>query len=439
MRILHCADLHLGRRRLDGRLPDTDFAAALQHIVARAVAWKAHAFLIAGDLFDTPQIPPPVLRQATAALAPLKKARIPVLAIEGNHDRPGFANTQPTWVQYLGDEGLLTLLSTPFNADGPLLTPYDAATQRGALLELDGVRFVGAGYLGAGTERKARAIAQALPEDGKPTVMLLHAGPEYFVGETGGFTKDTLTLLRARVTYLALGHIHKPMLHRDADGRPWAINPGAPENCRLDESTVTEPRGWVELEIVPDALPGLALLDAHVLDCPRRPVLRVELNIAHFGNKLKDGEQAIAAAAVKAIQESHAPAEAVVRLFLMGELNLGRIAVEPQSLGAQIAQQAGVAGVEVNLELLKLFTGRLMPARRGAGLTTAEIEKLALEEILKERPAEGLEERTPEVVDFLRKLKELVAQNAPPEAVLELLETSPLPTELARELGQTLL
>ena len=88
MRIVHCADIHLGRRRLDGRLPDADFAAALQHIAARAVAWKAHAFLIAGDLFDTPQIPPPVLRQAAAALAPLKKARIPVIAIEGNHDRP---------------------------------------------------------------------------------------------------------------------------------------------------------------------------------------------------------------------------------------------------------------------------------------------------------------------------------------------------------------
>ena len=86
MRILHCSDIHLGRRRLDGRLPDTDFAEALSRIVDRAIKWKAQVVLIAGDLFDTPQIPPPVLRQAQHCLAPLKKKKIPVVVIESIHD-----------------------------------------------------------------------------------------------------------------------------------------------------------------------------------------------------------------------------------------------------------------------------------------------------------------------------------------------------------------
>jgi exonuclease SbcD len=64
MKIIHAADIHLGRRRLDGRLPDSDFAVAFEHIANQAIAGKADAFLLAGDLFDHPQVEPPHLRQA---------------------------------------------------------------------------------------------------------------------------------------------------------------------------------------------------------------------------------------------------------------------------------------------------------------------------------------------------------------------------------------
>ena len=89
MRIVHCADIHLGRRRLDGRLPDSDFAAVFQRIVQRAMKWQADALLIAGDLFDAPQVSPPILRQAISSLSPAKQRGIPVIAVEGNHDRIG--------------------------------------------------------------------------------------------------------------------------------------------------------------------------------------------------------------------------------------------------------------------------------------------------------------------------------------------------------------
>lgn len=437
MRIVHCADLHLGRKRLDGRLPDADFATALSAIVSRTLAWKAHCLLIAGDLFDTPQIPPPVLRQASAALAPLRKAKIPVVAIEGNHDRAG--GNAPTWVRYLAEDGLLRLLTTPFSSEGPQLTTYDTQTGTGSLIELGGVRFVGAGYLGAGTERKVLAIAKALPSDSMPTVMLLHAGPEYFVGEGGGFSKETLAALREKVTYLALGHIHKPMCHNDEVGRPWAINPGSPENCRLDEAEIKHPRGWAELDIEPNALPGLALLHAEIHDCPRRPVVKLELDVSPFGNKLKEGVEAIATAAVKLIEAKKTAPETVVRLFLTGDLNIGRIPIEPLSLGASVAVKANVTGVEVDLSQLKLFTGRPGEKRSVEGLSTQEIERLALEELLKTRPPEGLDEHVAGVAELYAKLKDLVARGAPPEAILELLETSKLPAEMVKEFEKTLI
>jgi len=71
VKIFHVADLHLGRRRLEGRLPDTDLAEAFAFIADRAVEVKADAFLIAGDLFDRPTVDPPHLRQAQRILGRL--------------------------------------------------------------------------------------------------------------------------------------------------------------------------------------------------------------------------------------------------------------------------------------------------------------------------------------------------------------------------------
>lgn len=438
MRIMHCADIHLGRRRLDGRLPDSDFATALQHVVRRAVEWKAHAFLIAGDLFDTPQIPPPTLRQAAEALAPLKKARIPVLAIEGNHDRYVLDPSRPTWVHYLAQEGLLTLLASPFTSEGPQLTEYDAKAMSGSWLVLDGIRFVGAGYLGAGTVRKTQALLTALPPHQGPTVMLLHAGPEYFVGEGGGFDKETLAQLHDKITYLALGHMHKPIAYGDEPGRSWAINPGSVENCRLDEAARPGPRGYAEIEIDPKALPGMERVSAAIKDLPRRPVAVVELDISPMGNKTRRGVEAIAEAALEALKAQKLAPETAVRMLLTGELNIGRIALDPERLGVELSTAAGVAAVEVSTERVCYFTGRGSANQPLLNRSTAEIERAALDEILHERPPEDLDERLADVAALAIDLRGRVERGVTPEAVLEMLEQSPLPAVLAEARAKAL-
>ncbi len=87
MRLFHVADIHLGRRRLDGRLPHSDLAAAFNFVVEKAIEEKVDVFLIAGDLFDRPTVEPPHLRQAQQVLGRLKASGIRAIAIEGNHDR----------------------------------------------------------------------------------------------------------------------------------------------------------------------------------------------------------------------------------------------------------------------------------------------------------------------------------------------------------------
>src|SRR6266481_8932804 len=143
MKLFHTADIHLGRRRLDGRLPDKDLADAFAFVAAQAIKEVADVFLIAGDLFDRPQVEPPHLRQAQQVLVELKKAGIPVIAIEGNHDKAFLHSENPTWLHYLAEDDLLILLRTPFDATGPLLRPWDESRKGGAWIDLGGVRFVG--------------------------------------------------------------------------------------------------------------------------------------------------------------------------------------------------------------------------------------------------------------------------------------------------------
>ena len=80
MKLFHVADIHLGRRRLDGRLPHSDLAAAFGFVAERAIDEKADVFLIAGDLFDRPTVEPPHLRQAQQILGRLKVSGIRVIA-----------------------------------------------------------------------------------------------------------------------------------------------------------------------------------------------------------------------------------------------------------------------------------------------------------------------------------------------------------------------
>jgi UDP-2,3-diacylglucosamine pyrophosphatase LpxH len=125
MKLYHASDIHLGRRRLDCRLPDDDIVAPFGFIAGESIREKADVFLLAGDLFDRSQVEPPHLRQAQEVLRRLKDAGIPVIAIDGNHDKQ-FVNTDaPTWGRFLAEDDLLMLLRPGFYAEGDQPAPND--------------------------------------------------------------------------------------------------------------------------------------------------------------------------------------------------------------------------------------------------------------------------------------------------------------------------
>jgi DNA repair protein SbcD/Mre11 len=424
VKLFHVADIHLGRRRLDGRLPETDFAEAFAFIAEKAIAERADLFLIAGDLFDRPTVEPPHLRQAQQILGRLKSNGIRVIAIEGNHDRAMLHSGDQTWVHYLAEDDLLILLRTTFDSTGPILTPWDAVAKSGSWFDYGGIRFVGAGYLGAATPFKVRQIVSRLEND-PVHVLLLHAGPDYFVGEGGGFSSEDLKLLQENTCYLALGHIHRPMLHGG-----WACNPGSPENCDIreagydsDSAGAAVNRGYAVVTL--DPTERSKPVDLQICANPRRPVIRLTLGCSPFGNKTRSGAAAFVEAAVKLIRAAGPPPEAVIDLRLTGRLNLNRIALD-QSPATEIENAAQVFAVSIDLSGLSV--GGLPANDQTAGklITREELEKGAIRDAFQKRYWLGIEDRESDLCAFFYELKESVRHGRSGIELAEQIERSAL-------------
>ncbi|MBV9129251.1 MAG: metallophosphoesterase [Verrucomicrobia bacterium] len=425
MKLFHVADVHLGRRRLDGRLPDSDLAAAFRYVAKKAIEERADVFLIAGDLFDRPTVGPPNLRQAQQVLGALKANGIPVIAIEGNHDRAFIHSEEPTWTRFLAEDDLLVLLRITFDPTGPILTPWDPARKAGSWIDYGGIRFVGAGYLGAATPFKVRQIVSRLESD-KTHVLLLHAGPDYFVGEGGGFSSSDLRALNEKVCYLALGHIHRPMRHSD-----WACNPGSLENCDLSEADydwyfggAALARGYAVLEI--DPAQGQRPIDLRIHSNPRRYVHRITLDCRPFGNKTKDGAAALIKESVRLIRAARVAPESVIDLRLTGRLNLNRISLDQALAANEIESQAEVFAVSLNFAGLDVggsFAG-IDPAVKG--VSREELEKGAIRDVVASKYLWGIEQREDEFSAFCYELKQAVREGKSGSELAEQIGCSPL-------------
>jgi DNA repair exonuclease SbcCD nuclease subunit len=317
MRFMHIADVHLGYQQYNSRERFDDFSRIFLYLVEQALAHQVDFLLLAGDLFEKRTVDPLAMRVAIEGLRMLQEAGIPVVAVEGNHEKAHYRD-QYSWVDFLDGLGYLHLLNPRFEDGHAILEPY--GEEGGAYVDIPcGARVYGLKYYGASTGKVFRLFADALTEVDHAgvdfSIVVAHAGlegqlPRY----SGTLTYNDLAPLRERVDYLALGHIHKPYAVED-----WIYNPGSPETWNVEEVAWPE-RGYYLVETESGSHPGHK---AELIAPPRRPFhrLRLPVDALEEPNAVYDAVRALLRRKDREIVRQPAP---VVELTLSGVLAFSR-------------------------------------------------------------------------------------------------------------------
>ena len=82
-------------------------------------------FLLAGDLFEKRTVDPLAMRVAIEGFRLLREAGIPVVAVEGNHERAHYRD-QYSWLDFLDGLGYLYLLNPRFENGWLRIQKYEA-------------------------------------------------------------------------------------------------------------------------------------------------------------------------------------------------------------------------------------------------------------------------------------------------------------------------
>jgi DNA repair protein SbcD/Mre11 len=287
---IHIADVHLGYEQYGVRERFNDFSRAFWDIMEEAIEKRVDFVVIAGDLFNKRAIDARTLTHAMDGLERLKKLHIPVIAIEGNHDRSYYREGM-SWLQFLCYTQHLTLLDPRMLDGAPVLEPWNKQKMLGAYVDLLGgkLRVYGLKWQGASTARcmegLTRALAEADEEEKAAGVeyrlLMMHTGIDGIVPRLAGLpTQSQFEPMKKYIDYLALGHVHKPFERDD-----WIYNPGSTETCGAEEAA-WEDRGYYYVEIdtamdVENVIDGSKPIRhrAEHLVSKRRPFVRHELRV----------------------------------------------------------------------------------------------------------------------------------------------------------------
>ncbi len=216
MRLIHTSDWHLGRT-LHGEnlLPYQD--SFLRWLLDEAVRQQAGAVVVAGDIYDRAVPPLDAVRLLDTALLRFAEARIPVIAISGNHDsavRLGFgAGLSETAGIHLrtstadlarpvllaDGDGPVAVYGIPYLLPDAVMADLGVQTRTHEAVLAEAARRIRADAAARGVARTVVA-AHAFVTGGQP------AESERDI-RVGGVA-DVPAAVFAGFSYVALGHLH---------------------------------------------------------------------------------------------------------------------------------------------------------------------------------------------------------------------------------------
>lgn len=294
MRILHSADLHLGRQ-FNGISLEEDHEAVFAQIIDALRATKADLLILAGDIFDRAAPPASAVRHLNAFLARVKAETPAAIAlIAGNHDSGdrieamaamndparhlvrGVPSRQELPLILTDAHGKVAISGLPFTYeyaareafdDPSLATPADVlkaqlSAARAHVPQDARWVVIAHGFVAGGAGSSAE---RALTRAGNIKCGSMDVG-----GEVGGVEQVPSHLFEG-ADYVALGHLHRPQaITTEGETMPVLRYSGAPLAFGIDEEGETKSMTVVDL-----GAPGEIAIDL-IAFTPKRQVRTIK-------------------------------------------------------------------------------------------------------------------------------------------------------------------
>ena len=199
MKIVHCSDLHLGKRFSGNKdyikKRYMDFFNAFATFIDRVEEIKPDVCLIAGDIFDKREINPDILSKTEYLFKKLKdNVKKDIIAIEGNHDNSRIL--EESWLEYLQEQNILKVFY------------YNKDFEEKNYLKIDDINFYPVGYPGFMIDEALTKLSEKLNPQEK-NIVIVHTGISGSINTLPGLVSTSiLDLFKDKAIYIAGGHIH---------------------------------------------------------------------------------------------------------------------------------------------------------------------------------------------------------------------------------------
>lgn len=199
MKIVHCSDLHLGKRFSGNKdyvkKRYMDFFNAFATFIDKVEEIKPDVCLIAGDIFDKKEINPDILSKTEYLFKRLRdNIKKDIIAIEGNHDNSRIL--EESWLEYLQEQNILKVFY------------YNKDFEEKNYLKIDNINFYPVGYPGFMIDEALTKLSEKLNPQEK-NIVIVHTGISGSIDTLPGLVSTSiLDLFKDKAIYIAGGHIH---------------------------------------------------------------------------------------------------------------------------------------------------------------------------------------------------------------------------------------
>jgi DNA repair exonuclease SbcCD nuclease subunit len=421
MKFLHISDVHLGCNRYNLADSEKDFWNAWSDFLKKyAVGEKVDFVIIAGDFLHKQQISPETANYAYVGLSYLKNNNIPVVVVEGNHDRKQL-DARTSWLKTLANWGLIYLLEPVMKVqNGQYVvsySAYDSKNRSGGYVDIGRARIFGSSWYGNSINQNFPFLLEAIEKNLRPGafhILALHTDIEgYEKGHVPGLNRNLLERARKSINYLAIGHPHR---YYSIDN--WIFCPGSLEVTNIGD--YKEERGGLLVEVNDDN----TFQTKHLKDYKHRPFERLELEISSCANP----EQVLKLLGEfldkQGIKDKYGEIRPIVELKLTGFLRFLASAMETAKIKKIIQEKTNAYHVKFRNDTIPEKGEEIIAEQN---LSRADLERRIIRSlVLKDSRYKKDEQTVEEITSTVIGSKQMVLSGEEPEEIFNFIASKVL-------------